>query len=612
MKINDLNMENIPSSKTSIIKTGYASIDQPWFRFYPEDMRNYKIPEMSIYQLLEENGKNMLNNKVMRYFDIAITYRKYLKNISNSAKSLKNMGTKKNEIVLLGLPNIPECRILIYALNILGAISYPINPMLPQKEFDRITSENEVKTIFMFDRFYKKYENTLLRNERLKNVVVLNGEESIPEYILELKKFVDRINHVSPNEQPLLPFNSRNMDWKEFASLKKGVDCPVPFYEPDHVATIIGTSGTTGTSKGVMITNENLNAMALQHKYGQMNFETGEKLLDILIQSIGYGIAVAHYSGVCGLESILVPELVKDITPYLEKYQISHFTGGPTHYETLAKKVNAGYILPPTKNMVSGGASLDKKIEKTLNKVEDNYIETSEQNDVYVRQGLGCTENAGAATYAKKGAYKFGGVGIPLVLENMGIFKPGTDIELKYGEEGEICICGPTVMKGYLNNEEETNEVLKRHRDGKIWLHTRDLGFVDCDGQFYITDRLKDIFMRGGFNVHPSIIEEFISNLNGVDTCKVVGVSHPTEQTVPIAFVKLNDEDNIFLKNSYILQECYDNLEEVSIPYEIFFVDSLPTNLGGKVDTNYILKQLNIDYSKNSKQKEAKLIKLKK
>ena len=248
--------------------------------------------------------------------------------------------------------------------------------------------------------------------------------------------------------------------------------------------------------------------------------------------------------------------------------------------------------------MVSGGASLDINVEKKLNSIDSG--ECINEDLVFVRQGLGCTENGGAATYAKLGTYKLGGVGIPLMYENMGIFKPGTDEELKYGEIGEICISGPTVMQEYLNNPEETSKVLRKHSDGKIWLHTCDLGKVDSDGQFYISDRIKNIFMRKGFNVHPSEVNKFISSLDFVDSCTVMGVSHPTEQMVPVAFIKLNDGVDIENAKNQILNACYNNLEEPSVPYDIIFVDNMPRNIGGKIDNNYLLQVSRLNYYDSS------------
>ena len=267
------------------------------------------------------------------------------------------------------------------------------------------------------------------------------------------------------------------------------------------------------------------------------------------------------------------------------------------------------------KNLVSGGASLPKELERKLNKVSDDFCEDGkESSQIILRQGFGATENGGCGAYAKQGAYKFGGLGIPLPYDTIAIFEPGTDKELKYNEEGEICITGPTIMKEYLNNPSETEKVLKKHSDGKMWLHLADLGRMDEDGQLYLTDRIKNIFMRTGFNVHPSKISEFIDTLPQVSESKVIGFEHPSEQKVPVAFIVLKDnsEDNREKALEEIKKKCYGNLEEMSLPYEYVVVDTLPRNLGGKIDENLLVSLSGINYMKDKTPHKSRTLTLKK
>lgn len=588
--------------------TGYASIDKPWLKNYSNGIENTVVPNLSIYQLLRQYNEDNLDSTVLEYFGFSKTYRKYFSEIENYARALVGMGVKKDDIVVLGLPNIPECRELIYALNIIGAIAYPINPSLPPNELKSIIEKNNVKNMFIFDLFYPKFRTVLGDSDAIQHIIVMNGKESIPK-IFQSKLFqLNKKNNKISGNYVVVPDDKRNLNWGAFVRYKRYVDHLEPFYEPNKVAVIVGTSGTTGVSKGVCLTNENLNAMALQHLLGDMGIERGDTALDILIQSIGYGIAVTHYTGVCGVTSTLVPELVDHVLPYIKDGKFDHFTGGPIHYDNLVKDIDGDCSkLPKMKNCVSGGASLSQNTEQKLNgNIDSTYVELDGDNKIFVRQGLGCTENGGAATFAKKGSYKFGGVGIPLPLENMGVFEPGTDKELKIGEMGELCISGPTVMKEYLNNPEETEKVLKVHGDGKLWLHTCDIGTIDDDGQVYITDRIKDLFMRRGFNVHPSTVSQYLNSIDIVDSSKVIGVAHPEEQTVPVAFVKLNRDIPLDMAKERILSECYQGLEEPSIPYDIVFVDNMPVNLGGKIDGNYLLEVSSINYSDNKSNNSVK------
>lgn len=580
-------------------KNMYPSDIKPWKKYYENFEENFVVPQESAFMLLEKSANKMPNNIAINYMNFKLTFKKYIDKIINEASSLKKLGVKKGEIVPVFLPNIPEARTTIYALNIIGAIAYPINPLLPPKEFEKLLIENNVKNLFMFNMFYQKYM-LAIQNSSVENVIMTYGTDMIPKYILKFKNIFDCLK--KENRNTFIPDSV--ISWDEFIISKSNENIK-PIFEKNQTSVIIGTSGTTGTPKGVCLTNENLNSMALEHLNGSLNFKPGDKMLDILIPSIGYGLSVMHYEGVCGLETILIPTLQSDIYPLLKKYKPDHFAGGPIHYETLVS-YHENDPLIYGKNFVSGGASLPKTTEKILNKLEEN--DTFEEKNIFVRQGLGCTENGGASTYAKKGTYKPYGVGIPLLYETVGIFKPGTDDELGFNTDGEICINGPTVMKEYFNNEEETNKVLRKHKDGKIWLHTADIGYMDEDGQIFIKDRIKNIFARRGFNVHPNTVADFISSLPIVEKAFVMGINHPDEQTVPVAFVKLKEEMSLKDAENIINENCYQFLEETSIPYEIVFVSDLPLNLGGKVDTKKLLELSQIDYFKNKEKSFSRIL----
>lgn len=604
-------------SDTEII-TGYASIDRPWLKYYDEGVTEVPVPHKSIYQAIEESNKDRLSNVALdlrssaNNFEkgIEISYKEYFKRMRDIAKAYSTMGLKENDILITILPNIPESRMLIYGLNILGVTVYPVSPMMSAGQLDSIISENGVDNLVVFSGFYDKFES-VITNRNLNSVLYVTGMESAPKLIQTLTKIKNGISKRSNlmKENVLL--------WDEFDKLKKNHRGILnPYYHDDHVAVVVGTSGTTGIPKGVCLTDYNLNAIALQHGLSGI-LAPEDVMLDALIQSIGYGISTMHYSTYYGYRNILIPELLTDRFPeVLVKTKPDHFTGGPVHCHYLANsQAFKNGTLPKMKNLVSGGATLPKDLERKLNRVSDDFSENGKESDnILIRQGFGATENGGCGAYAKQGAYKFGGLGIPLPFDTIAIFEPGTDKELKYNEEGEICITGPTVMKEYLNNPSETEKVLKKHSDGKVWLHLADLGRIDEDGQLYLTDRIKNIFMRTGFNVHPSKISEYIDSLPQVSESKVIGFEHPDEQKVPVAFISL--KDNNPETRGRVLEEikekCYENLEEMSIPYEYVTVDSLPRNLGGKVDENLLVALSGIDYMKNKVPSKGRTLTLKK
>lgn len=581
-------------------KDNKPSIEKPWLKYYDEKFDEKDIPKKSIYQLALDSNKYNMNNiaidlrtSINNYEQcFTMTYGEFFKQINKNAKSSSVMGIKTDEIVPMIVPNIPEARTLTYSNSIIGSTTYAISPLLPVTQLEKILNENSIKNIFVFSALYEKYKKAL-QNSNLENVVVLNEEESVGYQIQTLKKIKSEL------------VNKRIITWGEYLSYSNQIKEDLePYYKDDHTAIIVGTSGTTGTSKGVCLSDRNLNAGALSYINGKV-FEGS--YLDALLPSIVYGTVMSHLQVVDGKHVYLVPELLTtNISKALCATKADVFAGGPVHYININASEEFKNNQMPKRNIyLSGGASLPSDIESKLNGVSAGYSEDEINNDIIVRQGYALSETGGLGTIAKRGAYTFGSVGIPMLYNTIGIFKPGTDEELGYNENGEICINGPSVMQGYLNNPEETSKVLMKHSDGKTWVHTKDIGYMNEDGKVFHVDRIKNIFMRTGFNVHPTQIAEFIDTIPYIKNSAVIGFEHPEEQNVPVAFVELepNALDNKTKEEIIheIDEQCYANLEETSIPVDYIIVDSIPINVGGKIDVEKIKKEANINFMENQK-----------
>ena len=609
-RLRDVHLRNLLIGEEYGPILGYPSVSKVWLKYYSEESITKDVPRLSMYQYaLLSNYRNMDGVAIdlrssKNHFKKGIrkTYRQFFGEIDNCVKGLLNMQVHPNEIIPIILPNIPEARYLIYANSYIGSITYPISPMLPESNFEKILSENEIRTIFIFEGFLEKYREIIKKCE-IENVVLLDGTETLPSFMKKRK-----LSHYCDDK------DIRIITWDEFCENGKWEEMPTPYYEDNHVAVICGTSGTTGTSKGVCLTDDNLNYAAAGLYHGHC-FE-GDNVMDALIPSIGYGITMLHYQTISQKHVYLIPELLT--TKFPEAYQTvkpANFPGGPVHsINLLGNLKREDYSFGGT--LTSGGATLPKQVEEEINMSCVGYKEPIEGSpNVIVRQGYALTENAALGTYAKKGSYTFGSVGIPVLYENMGIFKPDSDEELGFYEVGEVCISGSAMMKEYLNNPEETQKVIKTHSDGTDWIHTKDIGYMDSDGNLFHVDRIKNIFMRCGFNIHPTQIAEFLDTIPFVKNSVVIGFDHPDEQTVPVAFIELdrsrieNYSDEELKKQLEAL--CYKNLEETSIPYEFIFMDSLPINMGGKIDTQLIKKESGIDYmSTDSVNKQVKILKI--
>lgn len=585
--------------------TGYPSIDKPWLKYYEVGENKINLPNKSIYEFAKQRNEDNLKSIAIDVRvssndfkkGIKLTYGNFFNKIEQMAKASTVLGVKPDEIMPILLPNLPEARTFIYSNSYIGATSYPISPLLPEKNLESIIKENGIKNVVIFSGFFDKYEK-VIKNCNLDNIIYVDGTESLPNSIRMLKSIKDKISHTNK-----VPTGDNILSWNEYIHLRSALKTEIePYYRKNHIAAIIGTSGTTGTSKGVCLTDDNINAAAIEYIDGKF-FEG--KFLDALLPSIGYGISMLHYQVSNGHYTYLIPELVTDkISTLVQATKPDVFPGGPIHYINLlqSEELKNG-TLHRAKNYISGGASLPNEVEKKLNGVEKGYIEDGINENIFVRQGFGLSENVATGSYSKRGTYKFGSIGVPLPYSCVSIFKPGTDEELKYNESGEICITGPTVMKYYLNNPEETNNVIKIHKDGRRWIHTKDIGYMDEDGNIFHLERIKNIFMRTGFNVHPNKISEFINTIPYVQNSYVMGFDHPLEQCVPVAFIVLNK--NLDISESEALEKikklCYKNLEETSVPYEYRFVNELPINVGGKIDAIKLKKESNIDYMKEKK-----------
>ncbi|MBP3765924.1 MAG: AMP-binding protein [Bacilli bacterium] len=597
--------------------TGYSSIDKTWFKYYDKDKLRLDVPKKSMYQYFVDSVSDKLDSVAVdlrmsfNNFDksmCTMTYGQVIDQIVTIACGLKSYGVDENDILLEMLPNLIESRNSIYAASAIGSTVYPISPMIPTTKFREILETEKIKNVVMFSDFYNKFKD-YLNDESIEHIIYLDGTESFNPIIRKIAKLTDKENKFKiPSDDRIVTWDKVLKAGKKYRrknKIKSYKDFE-SYYDENHIAVIEGTSGTTGVPKGACLTDDAVNAMAFIN--GKFNeFNSGEKNLDVLIQSISYGIGIMHLSMSCGLNNILVPELITDkIAMLLKKFKPEHFSGGPIHYENILKseEFKNGELYKP-KNFLSGGASLNKETEKTLNGgIDENYIEPKDgPTKVFVRQGLGSTENIGTGVFSTKGSYKFASVGIPIGLSNCAIFKVGTDEEVKTGEIGEICMTGPTVMEKYLNNPIETEKVLKKHSDGTVWLHLGDEGYMDKDGHVFMLDRYKNIFMRNGFNVHPSKIKEVLMSSGDLLDCAVVGVDHPVEMSVPVAFIVLKPGIDYDTEIDKLNKLCYEQLDEYYIPYEYKSVKEIPTNLGGKADINKLLEMNNIDYSESTESK---------
>lgn len=559
--------------------------NEPWLAYYSKEDRSIKFTTKSIYEYMTDSVGDDLDFYAINYFGARITYKEMFKHIDTISKSLESLGVKKGDVVTICMPNTPEAVEAFYAINKIGAVADMIHPLSAPNEIKTYLQQSKSRILILYDANFTKTKEVIKETNVYKTITV-SVKESMPLHLAlgyDLTKGF-RIKKPKYNDDDY-------MTWKEFLSLGYSYHSSknVKVSSKD-LAIILHSGGTTGTPKGIMINNYNFNALAQQGGVNVSDARPKDKVMTILPIFHGFGLGVVTHCPLClKVEVILIPEYdEKRFAKIIEKYRPQIIAGVPTLWEGM---MNSRYYenldLSSLKYVISGGDYLTIPMEKAMNK----FLRKHGAN-ISISKGYGMTESVAATAYTFDGTNEPGSIGIPMIGNSFRICDPETNEELPFGEEGEICVNGPTVMMGYFKNTEETKKVLRKHADGKVWLHTGDLGYISEDGIIYFTQRLKRVIISSGFNVYPSMMEEVIEKHPLVKRCCVIGIPHPHRIKVAKAFVVLNNNIKPTAKIKKEIRElCKKNLAAYSQPKEIEFREELPKTLYNKVDYKSLEKE---------------------
>ena len=552
----------------------------PWKKYY-KDSINFRVKDENIYQhLIDSINKNKCMDKTaISYFGTKISYKSFINKIDLCSNKFLKLGVKKYDIVTILSANIPEALISFYALNKIGAVANLLHPLLSRNEIKDALNLYETKYLLALDSTLKNV-NKIIKDTKVKKVIILSPSDSMNIFLKIAYKIKTAKNKIK------FPYGKkRYIKWNKFMRINvKGVrntNDPIK----DDPAVIFQSGGTTGTPKGIVLSNGNINASTIAALRAYPDLNKKDRILGIMPIFHGFGLEVSiNDAFCCGAEVVLIPLFkASKFHELLIKHKPTVLVGVPTLFEALTKNKHMARVdLSKLKYVISGGDTLNKQ------RVEDiNSFLHEHGSDTNMIQGYGLTEAVAAACVDLRDNSRPGTIGIPWPGIYIGIFKPNSDIKVPYNEDGEICICGPTVMLGYYNNEIETSLVLKHHKDGNIWLHTGDIGSMDKDGFVTYKQRLKRLIVTSGYNVYPSQVEEVLEKHESVEKASVIGIPHPYKVEVPKAF--------LVLKKGYKLTEelqedlnkhCKKNLAAYAVPREYEVLDKLPKTIVGKVDFN--------------------------
>lgn len=558
------------------------SPDKPWLDYYSREERSIKFTDKSIYDYMVDEVGNDKDFIALNYFDNRISYNDFFTSINMCARALREFGVKEGDIVTICLPNMPEAIYAFYACNKIGAVADIIHPLSSPEHVKFYLNESKSRYLFLVDFNYEKLKD-IICDTLVYKTILISPKESMP-FGLSLGYTLTRS---IKTKRPKLN-DTAYMSWKGF--IKYGVSNMREYHanmQSQDLALILHSGGTTGTPKGIMISNYSFNAIAQQSGVNVIDVRPKDKILTILPIFHGFGLGICVHTPLClKVETILMPEYDASRFYKIWKYNKPNvILGVPTLWEGMMSNKRFDDVdMSQLKYIISGGDFLSIQAETRIN----NFLH-KHGSKVNILKGYGMTESVAATCYTFPGTNEPGSIGIPMVGNTFKICNPDSLEEMPFGEEGEICVNGPTLMMGYLNNKDETNKVIRKHKDGKKWLHTGDIGYISPNGIVYYTGRIKRMIVVSGFNVYPSMIEKVIAKHECVNKVCVVGMPHPYKIHVPKAFVVLNSgiKPSNKIKNE-IKTLCKKELDIHSVPKEIEFRNELPKTLYNKIDYKFL------------------------
>jgi long-chain acyl-CoA synthetase len=532
-------------------------MERPWLKFYEKGVPPHiDYPRIPLYQVLDDTAKEFPDLDAVIFQGQRIKYREVAEWTRNLASGLHQIGIKKGQRVAIMLANCPQYIVAYYAILKVGGVVVNVNPMYVERELEFQLRDAGAQTIIAARDLLSRLEAV---------------QAKIPLKTIILTDLDEHVRGEGSREQ--MPAGGPGI--YEYAELLKKGKSKAPrsvSVDPDEVALLQYTGGTTGFSKGAMLTHYNLVSDVVQCVSWNVGAERGrERMLAVLPFFHVYGMTVAMNEAIyLAATIILLPRFqVDDCLEAINTYQPTRFPGVPTMYIAIINHPKVkGYNISSIKVCSSGSAPMPVEALKKFEELTGGKIS----------EGYGLTE-ASPVTHANpfSGQRKIGSIGLP---------RPDTDAkivdletgakDLPPGEEGELCIRGPQVMKGYWNRPEESAKSLRRG-----WLYTGDIAKMDEEGYFYIVDRKKDMIICGGYNVYPREVEETLYLNPKVLEASVLGIPDPYRGETVKAFIVLKPGKKA--TGEEMIEFCRENLARFKVPTVIEFRDELPKSHVGKV-----------------------------
>ena len=583
-KLRNIYLRKLATGELQGPPVGYPSIDKPWLKYYPEDKINFDLPEKTVYDFALDANQDNMDNIALEYFGSKIKYADFFKKIDETERAFRKMGIKKGDTVSFCVPTLPETFYAFYALNKIGAIANMIDPRTNVSSIKTFIENANSKMLIFIDIAYPKMVS-IINELDIENIVSLSASDSLPIHLKSLMKVKTFLSELKNKKESV---NKYIINWNDFIKVEKDFEFESEILTDklNLPSGIVYTSGTTGIPKGSVMNNKNFLSMVYQNHAANMGWDKNDIFLGIMPPFIAYGMVCGFSLPICnGMQIDIIPKFeANKFDSYILKHRPNHIMGVPSYLDNLTKSEKLkNKDLSFIKTAIVGGDKLVISSEERINEFLKEH-----GSKATVSKGYGMTEMSSNAVYTvNKDSNKVGSVGIPLVENNFKIIDSNGN-EIGYDEIGEVCLGGPTLIDGYLNNPSETQRVFKME-DGQRWIHTGDNAYMSKDGLVFFQDRLKRIIIRSdGHNVWPSRIEQIIEENPHVKQCCVTGVKDPNVENgeIPTAFIVLN-EGSLDIADEIIRdinEVSLSRLPERDIALEYYIQDELPLTPVGKID----------------------------
>jgi long-chain acyl-CoA synthetase len=553
-------------------------MNRPWLRFYGDVPETLEFPEISLYDAVMTTVRRIPDAVAFDFLGRKGTYRELGEAIDRCADAFAALGLGPGERITISMPTSPQGVIAFYAATKLGAVASMIHPLSTSSEITHYLDLSRSRFALTLDAFYDSVAKAEPRTP-LEAIVLTR----ISDYLPLVKRpgfWLTRGRKIAR-----VPPDPRVRWWSDLVG-QRHAPAPASPSPPRELAALLYSGGTTGQPKGIMLSHYNFVSEGMQVA-AWVGMSERDTILAVLPIFHGFGLGALVHAGLAsGAKLVLVPQFTPEIVAkLLQTKRPTLMAGVPTLYEALARDPSLRRTdLSSLRAAFCGADTLTRPIKERF-----EQLVRDRGGNVRLLEGYGLTEAVTAVMGTPLDHYREGSIGVPFPDMLATICRTGTDDELGAGEEGEICLSGPAVMLGYLDDPDATAAALRVHEDGRVWLHTGDIGRRDDDGFFYFTSRLKRMIKSSGFNVYPAQVEAVLVEHPAIAEACVVGIPDQAQGERVKAFVVL--KDGASADGDELIRYCRDRLIKWSCPRDVAFLSELPKTRLGKTDFAALVKE---------------------